>query len=307
MLSLQATLVRLSLRGVKTLWNMRTPIEDQRRNLEKLSAQIAHFVKMPADVTITPVKIENVPGEWIHPTGIENPYLFLYLHGGGFSMGSLNSHRLGVAEITRISGIRGLALDYRLAPENPFPAAVEDAVAVYCWLLANGFKPENIIFVGDSAGAGLVLSAMLLLRDLNDPLPAGGVLISPWVDLVGTADSIKTRAKADPWLTPDALLFGSYYAAELNKAEPLISPLYADLHGLPPLLIQTGNDDVLLNDSTRLAAKAWADELHVTLEIWGGMWHDFPLFASVVPEAQQAQRNMSKFIWHQCLKAQPPY
>jgi acetyl esterase/lipase len=196
--------------------------------------------------------------------------------------------------------MRGLVIDYRLAPENPFPAALEDATAAYRWLLKSGFKPEQIVIAGDSAGGGLSLSTMVSLRDAGDPLPRGAVLLSPWTDLAGTGESIKTHAEIDPWLNADNLIpFAALYFGKEDGRHPLVSPLYADLHGLPPMLIQVGSDEILLDDSTRLASRAQAAGVEVKMEVWDGLWHVWHIFASQLPEGQKAIEDLGRFARQQ--------
>lgn len=184
--------------------------------------------------------------------------------------------------------MRALLLDYRLAPEHPYPAAVNDSVAAYWWLLYNGIHPRNIVVAGDASGGGLAVATLLSLRDAGDPPPAAAICITPWTDLAGTGDSLKTRVKVDPCLTPQSLSCGHSYAGLHDPCLPLISPLYADLRGLPPLLIQAADDHILLSDATRLAQQAKEAGVPVTLEVWQGMWHVFHRHAPHLPEARSA-------------------
>jgi acetyl esterase/lipase len=178
-----------------------------------------------------------------------------------------------------------LLIAYRLAPENPFPAAVEDTLAAYRWLLRSGVRAQHIVVAGDSAGGGLTAAMLTALRVAGDPLPAGAVLLSPWTGLAATGESIRTRADIDPWLTQQRLgAMAQLYLAGKNPRNPLASPLYADLRGLPPLLIQVGNDEILLDDATRLAERAETAGVSVSLEVWDNMWHVFQAFASEIPE-----------------------
>src|SRR5436309_7522900 len=196
---------------------------------------------VPADVTVERVTAPVAPAEWLAPPSARADIVVLYLHGGGYVIGSPRSHRHLAAAIARSAGTRALLLDYRLAPEHPFPAALEDSVAAYQWLLGQGIAPERVVVAGDSAGGGLTVATLLALRDRGLPRPAGGVCISPWVDLTNSAASYVTRAVADPIVTRDAIegLTQAYIGAGDRKA-PLVSPLYADLRHLPPLLVQVG-------------------------------------------------------------------
>jgi acetyl esterase/lipase len=210
------------------------------------------------------------------------------------------------ARLCLASKLRVLLIDYRLAPEHPFPAAVEDAGKAYQWLLASGIAPEQIVIGGDSAGGGLALSTLLWLRERDVALPGATVLISPWLDLALTGPSLHTRAEVDPLCSIEGLrLAASYYLGSTDAKTPLASPLYGDLHGLPPLLIQVGDHEILLSDSTRLAEKAKAAGVDVSLEIWNEMWHVWHGWAATLPEAQQAIERIGAFIQQQLPLRQP--
>jgi acetyl esterase/lipase len=220
----------------------------------------------------------------------------LYLHGGAFALGSINVQRELIARLVRSTKMRGLAIKYRLAPEHPFPAALEDATAAYRWLLSQGFESSQIMVAGDSAGGGLALGTMLSLRDSGEPLPAGAVCISPWTDLALTGDSALSKADLDPILDPASLqVYARYYAGDNELTTPLISPLFANLAGLPPLLIQVGTDEILLDDATRLAEKARQAGVNVTLEVWDEMFHVFQLIP-FLPEAKKAIGSIAEFV-----------
>jgi acetyl esterase/lipase len=194
--------------------------------------------------------------------------------------------------------MRALVLDYRLAPEHLFPAAVEDATAAYRWLLAQGIQPERIVIAGDSAGGGLTLATALALRDAADPLPAALVCIAPWTDLAATGASLKTRARLDPSLSPNGIAAAGlrYVGPDGDARAPLASPLYANLRGLPPLLIQVGDHEILLDDSKRLAERARAAGVNVTLEIWPEMWHVFQALAGYLPESDRAIAKIGSYM-----------
>jgi acetyl esterase/lipase len=249
------------------------------------------------DVKCEPVSAHGVKAEWITAPGAGADRAVLYLHGGGYIMGSVKSHRDLMGRISRAAQARVLGLDYRLAPEHPFPAAVEDAVAGYRFLLDQGLRPSRMAVAGDSAGGGLTLATLVSLRDAGVALPAAAACLSPWVDLEGTGESMKTRSHVDPIATPDALAqLSQAYLAGKNIRTPLAAPLYADLKGLPPLLIQVGDHEVLLDDSTRIAERARAAGVKVTLEVWPEMIHVWQLFASFLPEGQQAVDGIGKFF-----------
>jgi acetyl esterase/lipase len=221
----------------------------------------------------------------------------LYLHGGGYVIGSIKTHRDLMGRISRAAQARVLGLDYRLAPEHPFPAAVDDSLSAYRWLLDNGTKPARIAVAGDSAGGGLTVATLVAIRDAKLPLPAAGVCLSPWVDMEGIGETMKTRAQADPVVQRDGLLgMASAYLQGKDPRSPLAAPLYADLKGLPPLLIQVGDAETLLDDSNRLADRARAAGVNVKLEVWPEMIHVWQLFASFLPEGQQAVEGIGSFI-----------
>nr|AJZ73156.1 esterase GX1 [uncultured bacterium] len=252
---------------------------------------------VPDDVKCTPVNAGGVPAEWIVAPGAAEDRFLLYLHGGGYVMGSIKTHREMVSRISRMAGVRALALDYRLAPESPFPAAVDDATAAYRWLLAQGAKPARTAIAGDSAGGGLALATLVAIRDGKQPLPAAGVCLSPWADMEGVGASMTSKAKEDPIVQKEMLLgMAKLYLGGADPKTPLAAPLHADLRGLPPLLIQVGSAETLLDDSTRVTERAKAAGVKVDLEIWPDMIHVFQLFAPILPEGQEAVAKIGKFI-----------
>jgi acetyl esterase/lipase len=249
------------------------------------------------DVNYEPVSANFVKAEWITATGATADRAVMYLHGGGYVTGSLNTHRDLMGRISRAAQARVLGLDYRLAPEHPFPAAVDDALAGYRFLLAQGLPPARIAVAGDSAGGALTLATLVAARDAGLVMPAAAVCLSPWVDLEGTGESMKTRRDVDPFVTPEGLgMVAEAYLAGMNPRTPLAAPLYADLKGLPPLLIQVGDHETLLDDSTRVAERARQAKVQVTLEVWPEMIHVWHFFGSFLPEGQQAIDGIGKFI-----------
>lgn len=273
-------------------WN--TSIPRLRQEAEKTSKL---FGKLPDQIEISPITIDGLSAEWILPPHAKKDKVILYFHGGGYVMGSCQAHRSIVAKFVKGSGIGALLFGYRLAPEHPFPAAIEDSVAVYRWLLAQGVSPFHIVFIGDSAGGGLCLATLIALRDLSIPLPAAAVALSPWTDLKNTGESLKTKAKVDPLTWAESwTVFSHYYVKDNDPCLPWISPLYGDLHGLPPILIHVGEDEVLLDDSTRFAEKAKDAGVDITLKVWEGMFHCFPACAPLFPEARQAMDEICNFI-----------
>lgn len=255
------------------------------------------YEPFPNDVKFKQIDADGVPAEWIiNPDVSDRPILF-YLFGGGYVMGTLKIRRRIPFLISRMSKLRCLNIGYRLAPEHPFPAALEDSIKAYRWLLSTGIAAENIILTGASAGGGLAIATILKLRELGVPKPAAAVLLSPWVDLALTGDSLKTNAEFEPNVTIPILrnLANAYLQGEDPK-HPLVSPIYTNLEGIPPLLIQAGSVEVLLDDSVRLAEHAKAAGVDVTLEVWEGMTHVFQTFGDALPKSRQAIENIRQFI-----------
>ena len=251
----------------------------------------------PAGARVTPVDAGGSPAAWVAPASADSGAVIYYLHGGGYVFGAMDTYRDLLGRLTRLTGARALWLDYRLAPECPFPAAVDDALAGYRWLLAQDVVPDAIVFAGDSAGGGLALATMLAARDHGLPLPAGAALLSPWTDLTGESETAISRAAVDPMLIGANIAEGGQrYLAGADPRHPLASPLFADLRGLPPLLIHVGDNETLLDDSRLLAERAQAARVEVTLRVWRGMFHVFPIFPSLLPEAREAVDEMVSFI-----------
>ncbi|MEY4950698.1 MAG: hypothetical protein RL698_2909 [Pseudomonadota bacterium] len=268
-------------------------VAKMRGGLEAMTAGAA----LPSDVARESFAIEGVPAEWLTAEGADPGRVLLYLHGGGYVIGSINTHRDLGARLSRATGARALLIDYRLAPENPHPAAVEDSVKTYRWLLARGYDPRRIAIGGDSAGGGLAVATLVALRDAGDPLPACGVCLSPWVDLAHEGESMTTRAHLDPMVQGDGLRrMAEMYLGEHHAKTALASPLHADLSGLPPLLVQVGTAEILLDDSTRLAERARAAGVDVEFEAWDDMIHVWQAFAAILPEARDAIDRIGSFV-----------
>ena len=268
-------------------------IEDDRASYEERMSRFP----LDDDIKCERVGAGGVPAEWVVAPEAVDDRIMVYLHGGGYLVGSMRTHRVTLSKISRVAAARVLGLDYRLSPESHFPAPVEDTVAAYRWLLSNGADPKKIVFGGDSAGGGLTVSAFVALRYLGEPLPAAGICISAWTDLDHTGESMITNAEVDPNISRERLTgMAKTYMGGKDLRAPLASPIYADLHGLPPLLIMVGSIEVLLDDSTRLAERARAAGVDVTLEVWDDMPHNWPLFAPILPEGQQAIGRIGEFI-----------
>lgn len=260
--------------------------------------EMASMETIPEDVKCEPVDAGGVPAEWITLPGVANHRVILYLHGGGYIAGSIKTHRNLAARISRVSKARILIIDYRLAPEHIFPAALEDATAAYRWLISTEkITPNNLIVAGDSAGGGLTIACLLKLREMGVALPAAAICLSPWTDLANTGESIKNKAKIDPFVTPEKLEFDAkQYLGEADPRNPLASPLYANLQGLPPLLIHVGSREILLDDSVRLAERAKAVGVDVKLDIWEDMIHVWHAFAAFAPESREGINQIGEFI-----------
>lgn len=254
----------------------------------------------PAGVTCTPVEAGGVSAEWSVADGADQDKVILYVHGGGYVMGSAGSHRDMTGRLSQAAGARVLSLNYRLAPEHPFPAPVDDSVAAYRWLLGQGIQASNIAIAGDSAGGGLALAALIAIRDAGEPVPAAGIGISPWVDMEGTGESMTTRAAVDPVVQKEGLLgMANLYLGGADPKDPLAAPLHANLAGLPPLLIQVGDAETLLDDATRITERARKADVDVTLKIWDEMPHVWHLFAPILPEGQRAIEEIGTFFKEQ--------
>jgi monoterpene epsilon-lactone hydrolase len=252
---------------------------------------------LPSDVTVTPVTANGVPAEWTSTPDADPSSAILYLHGGGYVICSLQSHRHLAAEVGRAAGTRTLAIDYRLAPEHPFPAPVEDTVAAYRFLLDSGLKPDRIAFAGDSAGGGLVIGAMLAIREAGLPSPACGWCISPWVDMEALGQSFTDRAEADPTVQKATIqMMAQWYLGGADPRHPHAAPLYGDLRGLPPLLIQVGSVETLLDDSIQLARKAGIAEVPVALQIWPEMIHIWHIFFPMLAAGRRAITSGGSFV-----------
>jgi acetyl esterase/lipase len=252
--------------------------DDYRQRRKDIDSRGLQYGLAP-DVAIEPVNVDGVRAEWTFTPTADREAALLYLHGGGFVIGSLDSHRHLVSEAGRAANAGALSLDYRLAPEHPFPAALEDALLGYRFLLSRGYQPERIAIAGDSAGGGLVVSAMIAIRDAGLPQPGCGWCISPWVDLEAIGETMTTKAAVDPTVQRAGILdMAGLYLNGADPRSPLAAPIYADLTGLAPLLIQVGAAETLLDDAIRLAKTAGAQDVRVDLEIWPEMIHVWHLF-----------------------------
>lgn len=250
------------------------------------------------DILLAPAEIDGLAAEWSLAPGADPSRVLLFFHGGGYCSGSIVSHRRMVTEAGRAAGARTLAVAFRLAPEDPFPAAYDDALAAWRFLRAQGVAAERITVGGDSAGGGLSIALALRLRDLGEPLPGCLWLCSPWTDLTMSGETLVTKDAADPLIHKAYLeeLASAYVPAGVGRKNPRVSPLYADLKGLPPMLIQVGSDETLLADSTRFAAAAGAADIPVTLEIWPHMIHAWMMWNARLTDGRRALDHAGRFI-----------
>ncbi|HEY2662250.1 MAG TPA: alpha/beta hydrolase [Caulobacteraceae bacterium] len=254
-------------------------------------------VPLPEGCALEELTVNGVPAERLTPKGADATAAILYLHGGGYVIGSSRSHRHLAARLAEAAGVVALNVDYRLAPEHPHPAAVEDALAAYRWLLDQGVSPGRIVIAGDSAGGGLAIAAALALKAQGLPQPAGLYPISPWTDLAQSGAAYQLKLASDPMITVEGLNeMSAHYRAGASATEPLISPLYGDLAGLPPMLIHVGSEEALLTDATGLAERAGLAGVDVRLEIWPEMIHVWPFFHQHLAAARRAIDQAGSWI-----------
>jgi len=260
------------------------------------SSGIINNEKIPGDVTIERINIGELSAEWIYVPGAFKQKIYLTLFGGGYIMGKLESRRWIPYLLSKVTNYRCLNIGYRLAPEHPFPAALDDSISAYQWLLDKGFDPNNIIIGGESAGGGLTMATLLKLKELKLPLPKAAVMMSPWVDLTASGKSLETNYKYEPELAEGVKAMAMVYTGGKSTKNPLISPVFADLGGLPPLLIQAGGIEAILDDSILLAERAKSAGVQVTLEVYEKMTHVFQIFGDLLSESKKSFDNIKKFI-----------
>lgn len=287
-------------------------------DVDQIRSLVNRFGSLPwhhRDASIRPFVHSELGGEWIYAHARASQKIILYLHGGGYFFCSPQTHRPVTVGLSRKTGAATLALRYRLAPEHPYPAALEDAVQGYRWLLEQGVLPENIAFAGDSAGGGLALSTLVRLRDEGDPLPSACLCFSPWTDMAATGASLELNDRNCAMFSAAGIRNARMlYVGKADPYSPTISPLYADLKGLPPLLVHVSDSEVLLDDSTRLVERAKAAGVDVCLKIWRNQPHVWQLFSHVIPEGRASLSEAGRFLRHHLQKggagadiADPPY
>ncbi len=284
---------------------LRKAVKERRLSLSELrlergSRSLARLASLPVvlkGLRVERLKFAGLRAAWFRPEGAEPSKAVLYLHGGGYVSGSIDSYLMLAASMARALGRSLLLPEYRLAPEHPFPAALEDALAAWRGLLASGLAPGDLVVAGDSAGGGLALALVLSLRDAREPLPAAVVCVSPWADLAASGGSRVAKAAAESLLSPARLdEWALRYAGKAGLEDPLVSPLRADLGGLPPLLVQVGSEEILLDDSVDLAAKAGAAGVEARLSVWPGLFHAWPALGELLPESGLAFAEARDFI-----------
>ena len=292
-ISLRAHAVRLGLRLFVKRRYRREPIEVVRQRFKRMELLVP---RPPLGTKTRNFSLNGLPARTITVRKARPGTEVLFLHGGAYSVGSFRNYGHFTWRLGKAARARVLALDYRMAPEHPYPAALNDALAAYCWLLDQGARPDRILLAGDSAGGGLTLALLLKLRDEGVPLPAGAVALSPWTDLATTGASLHTKADTDPMLVASEIPHhAAMYLGGADPRDPYASPLYGDPRGLPPTLIQAGGDEVLLDDGVRMAEKMQAAGCDVELQVWPRMPHVFQLLATVMPEARAAVAEIARF------------
>jgi acetyl esterase/lipase len=273
-----------------------TTESDTQQMRDEFEAGAAKMGKIPETIEVTQLVIDGINAEWISPVGVNKQKVMLFNHGGGYISGNCKDHRMHVAKLVQQSGVTALLYDYRLAPEHPFPAAVEDTLKVYRWMLAQGIAAENIVVAGESAGGGLCMATLVAIRDEGLPLPAGGVASSPWLDLTCTADSYRRNERKDISTLGSWQVWNKYYFADSDPRHPWVSPLYADLKGLPPVFIQVGTHEIMLDDSVNFIEKAKTAGVDASISIWEEMVHCFAFFSPMFPEAKAGMEELCRMV-----------
>ena len=292
--SIQHSFFRLSVEKLQGAFSTRF---DQIASLRKVLDTSASTLNLPRGVKAQPVEIAGMQAEWLIPRVADAGHVILFIHGGGYAVGSLATHRSLAGKLAKMSRCKALIIDYRLAPEHPFPAALEDAVHAYQWLIGEKYTADQIVLVGDSAGGGLCMSLQVCLKKMNYPLPAASVLFSPWVDLTFSGESAETHQIDDPIVIVDHVKeWASSYAHRHSILHPMISPLYADLSGLSPVLIQASDAEVLTDDAVRLARKLASAGTESHLQLYPELLHVWQILWPFLPEAKEALSLAADFI-----------
>ncbi len=296
--SAESVQLRSYLMAQKTIAERPVSLAERRLAYERsVETYVGHPIPLPEGMRVEHISVKNVPAEWLSPAFADTKGVLLYLHGGAYLLGSPQSHRDLVARLSAAAGLPALLIDYRLAPEHVFPAALDDALTAYQWLLEQGYPADQIALAGDSAGGGLTLALLQTVRDRHLPQPAGAALFSPWSDLAGTVKSRRAQEAVDPIFSANTINALAHFSAGAEDlGNPLLSPLYADFRGFPPLRIDVGRDEVLLDDSLLVAEHARAADVPVELTVWDDLWHVFQQFAAILPEGRQSLEQMGSFL-----------
>ena len=293
MASIRSFIMRQLSRQVMKRSKIATNPQAARREFDKRMTTLP----IARGVSYTEENIDGVNCGWLVPAGCDDAPLIYFLHGGAYIVGSPATHRRLVSFIAKTAGMRAVLPDYRLAPEHRYPSQLEDSLTVWRALMKSGFDPGQIAIGGDSAGGNLSVATMLALRDAGETLPAACVLISPWLDLAGEGDSHRSRADFDPWFQPEKMPhIVAGFCDESQIRKPIVSPVHADLNGFPPTLVQVGDHEILLSDSTRFADNMRAAGRRVDLHIWPDMWHVFQYFIGQMPESKKAIDDIGRFL-----------
>jgi epsilon-lactone hydrolase len=293
--------MKRSLRSHFWKFIVRKMYKEKRMTIAEIRAQDASAGKFtgrpPKDVEVEYVKIGGINAAWIRPADADKTKVLLHIHGGGYVTGSIASYLRMCILMAQILKVNVLLPQYRLAPEYPFPAAIDDVLKIYRGLLSDGYQSKDIIISGDSAGGGLCVALVIAFRDQGEALPAAVICMSPWTDLTMQGHSHMTNSKSESMLNADSLHeWALAYTNEENFSNPLVSPVFADFQGFPPLLIQVSSDEILLDDAIALAEKAKADSVGVSLKIWDGLWHVWQVVGDAIPESKMAFEEISQFV-----------
>ena len=280
---------------------IRKTYKDKRVTIAEIRAQDASAGKFmgrtPKDVEVENININGIDSAWIRPTGADKSKVLLHIHGGGYVTGSIASYLRMCILMAQTLKVNVLLPAYRLAPEHPFPAALDDVLKIYRWLLSQGYQSKDILISGDSAGGGLCVASVLALRDQGDAVPAAVICLSPWTDLTIQGQSHVTNVKSEAMLNTETLReWALAYTSEQNFRNPLVSPIFADFHNFPPLLIQVSADEVLLDDAVALAEKAKSAGVDVSLKVWDGLWHVWQVVGDAIPESKKAFEEIGQFV-----------
>lgn len=294
MQSIQNILLRFIIRKKLKNQNMATlPLHLHRKGM----ANFEKMAKIPKGVSFEKTDCDGIPAEWARPENLKSKGVILYLHGGAYAMGSIATHRALCANIAIASNTNCLSIDYRLAPENPYPCAIEDSVKAYHWLVKQGYAANKIVIAGDSAGGGLAIATLLKLKEDNIELPGAAVCLSPWLNLENDGSSVDTLSEKDPMIDVAAMdVFALHYAPKEKLKDHLISPIHGDYEGFPPIYIQASKSEILYDDTLVFEKKATAAGVKLKIDTWNKTVHVWQIFAFFLPEAKKAIKKIGAYI-----------